>query len=70
MYIKEKNCEEKSRYHSLFKSKGNRIISLLRTSKKQYFAQFFVENQTNIGKTWGGIRNLLNSKKIKKNQQL
>ena len=66
MYIKEKKREEKARYHSLFKSKRNRIISLLRTSKKQYYAQFFEENQTNIKKTWEGIRNLLN---VSKNQQ-
>ena len=35
----------------------------MRTSKKQYFAQFFEENQTNIKKTWEGIRNLLNVSK-------
>ena len=63
MHINEKNREEKARYHSLFKNKRNRIISLLRTSKKQYFAQFFEENQTNIKKTWEGIRNLLNVSK-------
>ena len=67
MYIKEKNREEKFCYHSLFKSKRNRIISLLRSSKKQYFAQFFEENQKNIKKTWEGIRNFLN---VSKNQQL
>ena len=63
MHINEKNREEKARYHSLFKSKRNQIISLLRTSKKQIFAQFFEENQTNIKKTWEGIRNLLNVSK-------
>ena len=63
MHINEKNRDEKARYHSLFKNKRNRIISLLRTSKKQYFAQFFEENQTNIKKTWEGIRNLLNVSK-------
>ena len=63
MHINEKNRDEKARYHSLFKNKRNQIISLLITSKKQYFAQFFEENQTNIKKTWEGIRNLLNVSK-------
>ena len=35
----------------------------MRTSKKQYYAQFFEENQTNIKKTWEGIRNFLNVSK-------
>ena len=63
LYIKEKNKELKAHYHSMYKNKRNLILTLQRTSKKQYFSDFFLENQANIKKTWEGIRNLLNVSK-------
>ena len=47
MYIKEKTGRKNFATTLCLKVKEIRIISLLRTSKKQYFAQFFEENQTN-----------------------
>ena len=63
LYIKEKNKELKAHYHSLYKNKRNLILTLQRASKKEYFSDFFLENQANIKKTWEGIRNLLNVSK-------
>ena len=34
----------------------NRVISLIRISKKQYFSNYFEEHNTNIKKTWEAIR--------------
>ena len=52
-----------SNYHLIYKLKINHIISLIRISKKQYYAQYFDEHQADIKKTWDGIRDLLNVSK-------
>ena len=54
-----------------YNSYRNRIITLLRISKKQYFSQYFEEHNTNIKKTWEAICDIINvskksSKKINK----
>ena len=36
---------------------------MIRTSKKDYFAKYFEENNSNVKKTWEGIRNLINVSK-------
>jgi len=41
----------------------NRVISLIRISKKQYFSNYFEEHNTNIKKTWEAIRDLINVSK-------
>ena len=39
------------------------VTSLIRLSKKKYYCDFFIENQSNVKKTWEGIRGLLNVSK-------
>ena len=41
------------------------IVSLLRKSKKNYYSRYFLEHQSNVKKTWDGIRNLINVSKKK-----
>ena len=41
------------------------IVTLLRRSKTNYYSFYFVQNQSNIKKTWDGIRNLINVSKKK-----
>ena len=41
----------------------NKVVSLLRTSKKQYYTNYFKEHNSNIKKTWQGIRYLINVSK-------
>ena len=41
------------------------IVSLLRKSKINYYSRYFLEHQSNVKKTWDGIRNLLNVSKKK-----
>ncbi|MEM6812720.1 MAG: hypothetical protein AAF549_09675, partial [Pseudomonadota bacterium] len=41
---------------SRYKFYRNRIVSLLRLSKKIYFNVYFKENSKNLGKVWQGVR--------------
>ena len=59
----EKDPLLKSSIRSSYNSYRNRIITLLRISKKQYFSNYFEEHNTNIKKTWEAIRNLINVSK-------
>ena len=49
-FLKEHDPVLKSSYHTLYKEKTNRIVSLIRISKKQHFAQFFEEHHSNVKK--------------------
>ena len=37
----------------------NLIISLIRSSKKDYYAFYFEQHKSNVKKTWEGIRNIV-----------
>ena len=41
------------------------IINLIRKSKKRYYAEYFSNHNSNIKKTWEGIRELVNMSKKK-----
>ena len=41
----------------------NRIKSLLRSSKKLHYKNYFTENSKNVKKTWKGIKNIINMRK-------
>ena len=60
--IKIKNRLYKTGNCSEYKSYRNKIITLTRLSKKQYYFDFFNENVKNIKKTWQGINKLLNNR--------
>ena len=49
--------------HARYKKHRNLILTLTRTSKKQHFADYFQEHQSNLRKTWEGIRDLINVSK-------
>ena len=55
--------DPKNNYFGSYKAFRNSIVALTRTSKKQFYARFFEENNTNVKKTWDGIRNLINVNK-------
>ena len=62
-YTKEKKPITKSDIHARYKTKRNMILSLTRTSKKLHYHAFFQEHNSNIQKTWDGIRDLINVSK-------
>ena len=62
-FVKEKDPNKKTRLDSLYKHYRNRIVTLLRQSKKKYYSDYFEEHKQNMKKTWDGIRNLINVSK-------
>ena len=67
-FTNEKDPILKASYHKSYKTLRNHIVKLIRISKKEYFANFFEENNNNIKKTWEGIRDLINvTKKSSRN---
>ena len=59
----KKNATKKGRIGALYKTYRNLIVTLIRKSKKKYYADFFHEHQNNLKKTWDGIRDLINVSK-------
>ena len=62
---KETNNHNKVILTNLYKYHRNKIVSLIRLSKNKYYSDFFEEHNTNIKKTWEGIRVILNVSKKK-----
>lgn len=59
----EKDQRQKDILKGQYNIYRNKVVSLLRTSKKQYYTNYFKEHNSNIKKTWQGIRNLINVSK-------
>ena len=58
-FLKEKDPFLKSLFLESFKKYRNRIVSLCRLSKSNFFHKFFSDNQNNIGKVWEGVKSLI-----------
>jgi hypothetical protein len=67
-FIKTKDELLKEELYSKYKSLRNKIVSLIRTSKKLHFQQYFTENCNDIRKTWSGIKNIINIHNSNKGQ--
>ena len=63
--IKVKNFLLQSDNLVQYKLYRNRICTLTRLSKKNYFHAFFSDNLNNIKNTWNGINSLINNKRKK-----
>ena len=70
--IKIKNSLFHSNFNAKYRLYRNKIITLIRLSKKQYFHNYFQSNISNMKKTWAGINEVINRgrKKMKKNSCL
>ncbi len=62
-YLKEKNLSLKASKFKTYKTKRNLLTTLIRQSKKDYYCNYFLENQSNLKKTWDGIRNIIDLNK-------
>ena len=62
MYIRD---QSQVRLFTLYKCYQNMIVNLLRRCKQNYYSLFFLQNQSNIKKTWDGIWNVINVSKKK-----
>ena len=61
----EKDEEVKNEINERYKRYHNFIVSLLKRSKQNYSASFFIQNQSNVRKIWEVIRRLINVYKKK-----
>ena len=59
---RQSNNLEIKRLYNLFRNRANRG---LKKSKKKYYTKYFEENNSNIKKTWEGIRSIINIKSTK-----
>ena len=62
-FTREKDPSAKTIKFDIYKTKRNRVTLLIRASKKDYYTKYFAENNTNLKKTWTGIRELINVNK-------
>ena len=61
-YLRAKNPVHKNEMYSQFKALKNEVTFLIRTSKKEYYKQYFAKNKDNIKKIWKGIKEIINIK--------
>ena len=64
-FIKCKDNTLKLNLHTQYKTLRNNIVNLIRTSKQNYFTQYFQQNSNNSKKIWQGINEYLNRKRNK-----
>lgn len=60
--IKVKNRLFASRENARYKLYRNKLVGLIRSSKREYYSEYFNNNITNMKKTWEGINTLLHRK--------
>ena len=61
--IKERNRLLSQGKHEEYKYYRNKIVTLIRASKKKYYLEYFESNLNNMKNTWAGINNLINKKR-------
>ena len=66
LFLKENDELKRTELFSLYKRKRNLMVSLIRRSKKDYYASLFEEHKFNVKKTWEGIRSIVNISKKNK----
>ena len=67
-FIKTRNEELKEELYAKYKNIRNKIVSIIRASKKSHFQQYFIENGNDFKKTWTGIKNIINIHNVSKGQ--
>ena len=61
-FLKEKNPDKKQELYNKYKKMKNEITKTIRTSKKQYYNEYFNNHSTNIKKLWVGVNQIINKK--------
>ena len=57
-----KDLNQKAILNAEFKQMKNEITSLTKNSKKDYYDKYFTKHKDNLGKTWQGIKEIINIK--------
>ena len=63
LFKAEQNRQKKNEIWATYKKKRNKVLSLIKISKTEYFKSFFETNKLDIKKTWQGIKNIININK-------
>ena len=67
-YINTIEINLKNEIHIEYKALRNKIVALIRNSKKNHFRKFFSENANDVRKTWTGIKSIINIRTLTKGQ--
>ena len=67
-YIDTTEVNSKNEIHKEYKALRNKVVAMIRKSKKNHFQKYFSENAKDIRKTWTGIKNIINIRTITKGQ--
>ena len=67
-YINSTDLDLKNQFHIEYKALRNKIVAIIRKSKKKYYQKYFFENVNDIRKTWTGIKNIISIRAVTKNQ--
>ena len=68
-FFKAKKLSLKKQLQEKYKIYRNKIATLTRVCKENYYQCFFENNKTNLKKIWSGIRSILNMKNTKANDK-
>ena len=66
IFAAEKDPLAKQQLWENYRIKRNLVKIINRNSKREFYANFFEENKTNLKRTWEGIRNIVNLNKKNK----
>ena len=61
-YSKCKNTVLKAEIFSSYKHHRNQLVEIIKLSKKNYYQNYFTENNKNLRKVWKGIKEIINIK--------
>ena len=61
-YIACPEGDRKNELHRRYKILRNRIVALIRLSKKNHYQTYFTQNSADLKKTWKGIKSVINIK--------
>ena len=61
-YIGCPEGDRKNEFHRQYKMLRNRIVALIRLSKKNHYQAYFTQNSSDLKKTWKGIKSVINIK--------
>ena len=63
LFARRKREPDNVRVDQVYKVARNRVSRKIQQSKREHQEAYFTEHQSNIKKTWEGLRNLVNVKK-------
>ena len=60
-YLRKYNRTHSLYMEYLYKKFRNKVVSGIRKSKNEYYAEYFTKHKTNMKMLWSGIRSVINS---------